>query len=70
MSRQSVIDRNVQSIESRSFRFVGHFHRKRRKFQCFVCQGTGYNGHILEDDNGRIRVGENCLKENFLITVR
>jgi hypothetical protein len=70
MSRQSVIERNVQNLEGRNFRFVRHFHRKRRKFKCFVCQGTGYNGHILEDYRGSIRVGENCLRENFLITLR
>lgn len=70
MSRQSVIERNIPSIEGRSFRFVRCFHQKRRKFKCFVCEGTGYKGYMLEDGNGRILVGERCFHDNFLITVR
>lgn len=69
MSRQSIIETNIRSIQGRSFRFMRCFHR-RRKFKCFVCGGTGYKGYILEDSNSRILVGERCFQDNFLITVR
>jgi len=69
MSRQNVIERKIPRIRGRSFRFSNCFHRKKSKFQCFVCEGTGYKGYAIEDSDGQILVGERCLRDNFLITV-
>ena len=69
MSRQNVIERKIPRIRGRSFRFSKCFHRKKRRFQCFVCEGTGYKGYAIKDSDGQILVGERCLRDNFLITV-
>jgi len=70
MSRQNVIERKILRIRGRTFRFNKCFHRKKRKFKCFICEGTGYKGYVIEDIDGQILVGERCLRDNFLIIVK
>lgn len=55
----------LRSMGGRRFRFVEH--REGVEFQCEVCRNSGHNGYILEDDIGRITVGETCFHEYFLI---